>query len=245
MEIVKITNFEDAVQYIMNLDKTCYDIQVDREWYTKRYTGNSITYMVKDIDRVIAYVLVAGISAEMFDAVSKGVLDGDLSISVNSFRSIPARFYYLASVAVSPSYRSQGLAKTLSQKVLIDLGNAPVVALVNDRTEHILENSKLKIKDFGGKYKVAVRFGTELGRAQSGDNRDTLWEVCEKAGAALFYRFSDGDHGYCFEDVLHKIKLNPFTPGIEGELTQYSLQERNLMGLWRETCQKQTQGELK
>ena len=63
MEIAKITKFEDAVQYIMNLDKTCYDIQADREWYVKRYTDNSITYMVKDIDRVIAYVLVAGISA--------------------------------------------------------------------------------------------------------------------------------------------------------------------------------------
>ena len=43
-------------------------------------------------------------------------------------------------------------------------------------------------------------------------------------GGGLFYKFSDGDHGHCFDEVLYKVLRTP-KDGIWGEESQYSVQE--------------------
>ena len=58
---------------------------------------------------------------------------------------------------------------------------------------------------------------------------DVYWNVSEMIGDNLFYKFSDGDHGHCFEDVLRKILDNQGIKDIEGDRTQYSEQELRII----------------
>ena len=58
---------------------------------------------------------------------------------------------------------------------------------------------------------------------------DIYWHVSELIGDNLFYKFSDGDHGHSFDDVLYKIMEYPETENIEGDRTQYSVQELRII----------------
>ena len=61
------------------------------------------------------------------------------------------------------------------------------------------------------------------------ENDDIYWEVSELIGDNLFYKFGDGDHGHSFDAVLHKIVENPECDTIEGDRTQYSVQELRII----------------
>ncbi len=244
MEIVRVDLFNDAIRSVMALDKSVLGVVHDRGWYTDRYgDGKSVVYFVHDHDQTPAYLILSGISAELFDALSAGVILGNSDISPLMYRKVPARFNFISSIVISKEYRSIELEKRLLGKCTQDLNRMPVIMFADADTIPILSSLDIKYKPIGYKRNIAVRYGTELSRESGFYNNKTLWEVCETAGATLFYQFADSEHGHCIEDVLNKIKEDPFTDGIEGNPAQYSLQERNLIGMWREACRKKQEGQ--
>lgn len=66
-------------------------------------------------------------------------------------------------------------------------------------------------------WKVRTRYGNE--------SASVYWCVSEFINNCLVYKFADGDHGRCFDDVLCKIIDNKEYDDIEGDRNQYSNQE--------------------
>ena len=61
---------------------------------------------------------------------------------------------------------------------------------------------------------------------------DLYWCVSEMIRDSLFYKYADGDHGHYFEEVFIKIMENPEWDGIEGNRSQYSEQELEMIDKW-------------
>lgn len=81
-----------------------------------------------------------------------------------------------------------------------------------------------KVKNFLSNMSVFTRwYSYETGiNDRSGS---VYWCVSEFINNCLVYKFADGDHGHCFDDVLCKIIDNKEYDDIEGDRNQYSNQE--------------------
>lgn len=119
--------------HIINGIKRIDDIEGKRihdlSWYVGRYSSDDVVYTLNDKDEIVGYLLVAGISKQLYKEIKSGKFDDNIEFDSKYF--IPkSKYKYIESINILDKYRNKGYGTKLLYEALKD-NNIRVIAVAD------------------------------------------------------------------------------------------------------------------
>ena len=108
---------DNIIREIMNIDKQYYKENYTLQWYKDRYNKNNIAFCLYDEEKIIGYIVGAGIKKELYDDIKKGKYDNDYNIDSHLY-DYKSKFIYISSINILEQYRKKGLGTKLLCELL-------------------------------------------------------------------------------------------------------------------------------
>ena len=147
MEIIEKKLTKENLLKIKEIDDTFYkDTVVDLEWYLERYNESHQGIFLQDGEKIVGYLVVVPIKKELYDAITNGVITGDISINPSMFLT-SSNYYYIVSCVILEEYRYGTL---MMEKLFQNTKGKFCVLTISDKGYHLAQkflDLKMKIND--------------------------------------------------------------------------------------------------
>ena len=103
---------DNIIKQIMYIDKQFYKENYTLDWYKERYNENNIAFCLYDNNKMIGYIVSAGIKKQLYDDFKSGKYDNDYYIDPKLF-DYTSKYMYISSANILKEYCGNGFGTKL------------------------------------------------------------------------------------------------------------------------------------
>lgn len=160
MEIIEKKLTKEKLLKIKEIDDTFYkDTIVNFNWYLERYNENHKGIFLQDGERIVGYLVTVPIKKELYDAITNGILLGDMSINPSMFIT-NSNYYYISSCVILKEYCHQGYGTLMMEKLFQNTKGKFCVLTISNEGYYLAQkflDLKMKINDKVSVFEKEVR----------------------------------------------------------------------------------------
>jgi len=145
-QIKKEKMTDDIIKQILYIDKLFYKENYTLDWYKERYNENNIAFCLYDNNKMIGYIVSAGIKKELYERFKDGKYANDYDIDPNLF-DYTSKYMYISSANILKEYRNNGLGTKLLDKLFDYYPNDMITITVSSAGFNLAKKKMTHIKN--------------------------------------------------------------------------------------------------
>lgn len=157
-QIRKENMTDDILEKIMYIDKQFYKENYTLNWYKKRYNKNNIAFCLYDADKMIGYIVSAGIKKDLYDDFKNGKYDNDYDVEPELF-DYKSKYMYISSINILKEYHGKGLGLGLLNELLNYYKNDMITITISIAGYNLAKKKMTYIKNTTNEVAIFERKG--------------------------------------------------------------------------------------